>query len=278
MKVESSPDRAGRSYWDSLWAEQSIPEPVNPHRGGVSNYINRRFDAFFCDAFSCISTDDKRLIEVGCARSAWLPYFALEFGFVITGLDYSETGCKQEREVLAAAGVRGDVVCADLFQPPSHLRNAFDVVVSFGVLEHFNDPVAVAEALRRLAVPGGLIVTLIPNLAGLTGKVVRLVNRHVYELHNPLTIEDLHEAHTHAGLKVKACRYLISTNFGVANLNDLDARKPTTRTKAIMLRGLRGASKAAWALETALGPFPETKAFAPYVACVAERKVIAQTT
>jgi cyclopropane fatty-acyl-phospholipid synthase-like methyltransferase len=40
-----------------------------------------RFKEYHCAA--------SRLLEIGCARSAWLPYFAQEFGIDVSGLDYS---------------------------------------------------------------------------------------------------------------------------------------------------------------------------------------------
>jgi SAM-dependent methyltransferase len=61
--------------------------------------------------------------------------------------------------VLDAAGVPGEIVCADLFAPPPHLLAQFDVVVSFGVVEHFDDTAACVAACARLVKPGGLMVT-----------------------------------------------------------------------------------------------------------------------
>jgi len=84
------------------------------------------------------------------------PYFAKEFGFKVYGIDYSEIGCKQAREVLSNTGVEGNVICAIFFSPPENLIDAFDVVVSFGVVEHFEDTAGIA-AFSRFLKPNGIL-------------------------------------------------------------------------------------------------------------------------
>ena len=42
-------------------------------------------------------------------------------------------------QILSIEGVKGDIVCADFFSPPESMIEEFDVVISFGVLEHFED-------------------------------------------------------------------------------------------------------------------------------------------
>lgn len=52
-------------------------------------------------------------LEIGCARSRWLPYFAKEFGFEVSGIDYSEVGSQQATQILFNEGVQGNIVFAD---------------------------------------------------------------------------------------------------------------------------------------------------------------------
>ena len=139
-----------------------MPAPIDARNPAPGNAANRRFDALFRELFAGLPTPDA-LVEVGCARSAWLPYFGREFGFGLHGLDYSELGCEQERTILVESGLAGEITCADLFAPPRALLGAFDVVVSFGVVEHFSDTGAVTAAMAALLRPGGLLITVIPN-------------------------------------------------------------------------------------------------------------------
>src|SRR5207249_1623316 len=120
-------DKAGKTDWDHVWERSTLPKAVNPRTGGLNNHVNRKFHEYFRRAFSALNTDGRKLLEIGCARSAWQPYFAREFGSAVCGLDYSELGCRLAREVLAREGVNGEIVCADFLSPPQTMIGAFDV-------------------------------------------------------------------------------------------------------------------------------------------------------
>jgi 2-polyprenyl-3-methyl-5-hydroxy-6-metoxy-1,4-benzoquinol methylase len=259
-------DRAGRDYWDALWAEGAIPQPVNPAARGFRHYLNRRFHALFSELIE----PGSKVLEVGCARSEWLPYFALTHGAVVTGLDYSERGCAMEREVLSRAGVAGEVICADLFDPPQALLAGFDVVVSIGVVEHFTDTAGCLAALGEFLRPGGTLFTAVPNMTGLVGALQKGLNPDVYDIHVPLTAESLARAHREAGLEDAESAYFLSASFGVVNLNGLP-EDVATRSKRVLVNALSRGSKLVWALEERMRPLPATRAFAPYVVATATR-------
>lgn len=267
--VRTRNDQAGRDYWDSVWTDADLPAPVDHTDPHFRNYVNRALAAYFDRALAALPPA-ARLLEVGCARSEWLPYFAQRYPVTVTGLDYSEPGCAAEREVLRRAGVSGDVIHADLFDPPAETLGAFDAVLSFGVVEHFEDTTGCIEAIGHFARPGGIVVTTIPNMTGFVGLLQRVVNPAVFAIHVPLTAPALAEAHRNAGLRVESSGYLLSTNFGVVNLHGV-SDSPRTRRIAAALLQLTRVSKLAWMIEGRSRPLPATRAFAPYAACCARR-------
>ena len=127
--------------------EETLPAPVDPRDKSLSNYVARTSHELFTRVLPRGRT--VRLLEVGCARSRWLPYFAAEHGYEVTGLDYSTMGCEQARQILAAAGVEGRIVEGDLFSPPEELLEAFDVVIPFASLSILTTP------LRRQRLSAG---------------------------------------------------------------------------------------------------------------------------
>lgn len=264
-------DKAGKEYWDGIWNAADVPAPIDPRMPGVTNYGNRRFDTEFRRLFGPRQADGRSLLEIGCARSQWLPYFVREFGFRVVGLDYSEIGCEMERQVLANAQVDGDVVCADMFAPPDLLVGAFDVVFSMGVAEHFTDTSACLSAFARFLKPGGTLVTTIPNLSGSIGWFVKSVNRPVYDIHVPLNARQFRAAHEKAGLNVAECFYFLSNNFWVANLNGLDMGRPATKIKWALWKSLCVVTRLLWSAESRLAPLPATMLFAPYIVCIARK-------
>jgi cyclopropane fatty-acyl-phospholipid synthase-like methyltransferase len=158
------------------------------------------------------------VLELGCARSAWLPYFAREFNASVSGLDYSALGASQAKARLERVGVNGEVRCADLFNPPPDWRNAYDVVVWFGVAEHFDDATGAIRAASAFLKPNGLLITEIPNMVGLAGTLQRWFNRPVYDIHVPHSRESLTAHHAAAGLEVVHAEYVVPTDFGVVEM------------------------------------------------------------
>jgi SAM-dependent methyltransferase len=260
-------DKASPEYWSRLWAEGPPPRPIDPGGRTPKNYVNRRFHAYFRRAFSGLETAGACLLELGCARSAWLPYFHREFGFHITGLDYSEIGCAQARAVLAAAGVSGEVVYADLFAPPPAMLEKFDVVVSFGLVEHFSDTAAALGACARFLKPGGMMITTVPNLSGWLGAMQRRLDRAVYDIHLPLDREQLAEAHKAAGLDPIACDYFMFANWQVINVQRFRGHLARLAFKI----AAAAPSRAIWFVESLLGDLPSNPKTSPYIIAYALR-------
>jgi SAM-dependent methyltransferase len=258
-------DKGGKRYWDNLWNSSEMPGGPEPSQPGLGNYVNYRFHEFFSRLFSNMETRNKRLLEIGCARSIWLPYFAKEFGFRICGIDYSEVGCDQTRQLLLREGVEGDVVCSNFFSPPLSMLQTFDIVVSFGVVEHFADTNGCIEALSRFLKPEGMLITNIPNLRGWVGWLQRILNPDVFDIHVPLSPEDLADIHRKNGFGVLSCDYFLLANFGVLNIENL--REHPLLHWILPLRSWT--NKLIWIFEKFI-PFLMPNAWSsPYINCVA---------
>jgi len=258
-------DKAGKQYWNKAWRTYGIPEEANPRQVGLPNYVNRCFHEYFYQIFSNLNTQGKNILEIGCARSMWLPYFSKEFGFNVTGIDYSEIGCQQAIQILSNEGVKGEIICADFFSPPRSVLSAFDVVVSFGVLEHFKDTAACIAAFLKFLKPSGLLITNIPNLCGMNGLLQKLINRRVFDIHVPLDRQNLVRVHQMNGLRVVSCNYFLFMNLGVLNFENLQGG-PLYRV-AVRFRSL--INVIAWVLEDAIPVLLPNRWSSPYINCVA---------
>lgn len=262
-----SNDLAGKSYWDSLWEGGELPSAVDPEQPGLENYPKREYHRLFRRVLGSERKPGQRLLEVGAARSAWLPYFAIQFGYGIAGLDYSEVGCRATREIARRSGVDLAMHCCDIFNPDADLIGRFDVVVSFGVVEHFANTKSCITAMARFLKPGGRMVTFIPNFAGLMGTAQRLASREVFEKHVVLNCHDLRAAHSLPDLNVEHCDYLLNFNLGVVNFGTNENRKLFSP-----LRRLRSwVSKGSWIIQPALPFWRPTRLLSPIVVCVAQK-------
>ena len=214
-----------------------------------------------------------RLLEIGCASSAWLPYFAREFGLEVWGLDYSEIGCARTREILARSGVAGRVICSNLFEPPQEMIGSFDLVASFGVVEHFADTSTSIAACSRFLKPGGVMITMVPNMHGMLGWLQKRIDRRIFDGHVALDPAQLAMAHLRAGLVECDGCYLLGLNLGVLNFQGY-------RLLAIrrLASGICGAiSKAFWFIEEYGLRLSPNRATSPLVACVARMPVSTQS-
>ncbi len=265
--LDNSKDIAGKEFWDEVWEESTFLAPIRPY-GSLNNYMDTKYHEFFKNYFSMMDTKKMKLLEIGCARSVWLPYFAKEYNFDVHGIDYSEKGCEQAREILKKERVNGTVICADMFRPPKLLVENFDVVISFGVVEHFSNTVDVIKAHAKfLKVGGFLIVANIPNLHGILGIIWPLFNRRFYETHLRLSPEILSQSFKMSDMELLNCDY-----FGVFNLNYIDLEnkqsifyKPFAHLRSIL-------SKIVWSINMIYPFLKDTKTFSPLINCVGKKK------
>jgi 2-polyprenyl-3-methyl-5-hydroxy-6-metoxy-1,4-benzoquinol methylase len=264
-------DKAGQKYWNNAWARSNLPEMVNPSDMRLTNYTNRRFHKLFLQLFDKSNSPSMHLLEIGCAKSSWLPYFANEFGFSVSGIDYSPAGCEMAIQVLRANEVEGDVVCADFFSPPDTMFGTFDVIVSFGVVEHFEDTALCLRAFSLFLKPGGVLITNIPNMVGSIGYIQKIVNKPVYDIHKLIDTLSLAKAHECAGLEVLQCDYFMATGFGVNNLADVPEGSLSWFLKKVFLGVLSRLSMLVWLMEEVMGEFSTRKMFSPYINCVARK-------
>lgn len=259
MKTLTSPD-----YWDSKY-----PPGQRPQRIDVADFRQRPFRAIV-ERIEALGLRGKRILEIGAGGSAVLTCLAernRSSGAEFHGLDYSEAGCLSLETLAAAAGVSVKTHNSDFFSPPGELASYFDVIYSLGVVEHFDALPEVLGAQARLLTPGGLLLSVVPNLSGLIGSLARRYNKKLFDMHKVHTPASLAEGHTAAGLEPLSSGYLCSTNFGVLSAC---FESPAAAGWPVYL-WLSRFSTAVWYLEHRLFPLPGTRLLSPYI-CVVARK------
>ncbi len=149
-----SRDLTTPGYWDGQW--RGARSRRAPRRMAVDRLLTR-----FLDLAGEAPVD---VLELGCAPGDLLErMYRLRPRHRYHGLDYSPEGIAATRARLDAAGVEAALHEGDLraFDRPG----AFDLVLSLGLLEHFEDPAAIVRAHARLCRPGGHVALSVPNYA-----------------------------------------------------------------------------------------------------------------
>ncbi len=248
-------DLAGAEFWNSVWTVRP------PHA------LNRRnfYHDLYARTFARLVKPHSRVLEAGCGGSIWLPYLAEALGAEAWGIDYSEVGVEVAKANLRARGVSGRIILDDLFTTMALPTAGFDLVFSFGLVEHFDDPVGVAKRLGTFLAPGGRMLTSVPNLFGGVGLLHRVADPSVYRAHLRLTPAQLDAIHVRAGLAVlepAAHRGVFS--LGVANLERLRRRLPRLLGQ-IFWFGIRATQQIVLVPFRMLHWYPESTVFSPYI-------------
>ena len=163
----------------------------------------------------------KKLLELGAGGSIWLPYFAMEFGYEVYGIDYSKKGCEIAERNLNLAQVKGHILCDDFFYAKEQWKDFFDVIISFGVVEHFNDPIEIIYLIKDLLRGNGIAITLVPNTTGLMFQLQKLIDKDVYNTHKVFSLEELSNYHKEAGMQIILERYLQFMDLGLLNYQNI---------------------------------------------------------
>lgn len=247
-------------YWDAGYAATVDGAAL------VTGDFRRHPDLQVARAILSLGLEGRRVLEIGAGNSALLTHLArgATGAASFTGLDYTPTGCRLLEERAAREGVRVSVVQQDLFTPNPSLDGCFDLVYSIGVVEHFGDLAGVLRAMRGYLAPDGVMFTLIPNMRGLPGALVRRYNRQVFEMHTPHDLASLRAGHTAAGLEIMSASYLCSTNFGVLSSCFQSSADPGFTT----YKWLSRLSKALWLMESHVGDLPALPVLSPYLVAV----------
>ena len=75
-----------------------------------------------------------------------------------------------------------NIIEADLFEYKT--KRLYDLVLSFGLIEHFNDTKAIIEAHLQFLKPKGVLFITLPNFKSVNGWVQRKFDRENYDKHN----------------------------------------------------------------------------------------------
>jgi ubiquinone/menaquinone biosynthesis C-methylase UbiE len=158
----AQPDRVeSRDWWNAMWKEH------RPRFAQTLDEVRSQWDLYEIVKYDYLTTlfpsaPGTRSLECGCGSANASLYFALR-GYDAVMLDYAESALDLARRNFNDAGARGTFVRGDV----SRLEfpdASFDVVMSFGVIEHFHDVRPVIQEMMRVLRPGGLLfIDIVPK-------------------------------------------------------------------------------------------------------------------
>jgi 2-polyprenyl-3-methyl-5-hydroxy-6-metoxy-1,4-benzoquinol methylase len=166
--------RTEQSHWDAAWQQTiktRLPSRLNVGVLNATRLLKKHV------------RPGSRYIEIGCAPGKLLAWVASVLKAEAAGLDYSEPGIAKCRALFDALRLKVNLYHDDFLN--HHLPPAsFDVVTSFGVIEHFDDVQSLVQKHLDLVKPGGVALIVVPNYGGVYGSLQRWCDAPNLALHN----------------------------------------------------------------------------------------------
>ena len=198
-----------RGYADYLLWERIYPKYLNEKRGKV--------------------------VEIGSAPGNELVRMHKIFGLEPYGIEYSEPGVELNRNIFIRNDLNpANVIHADFLagQVDKKYKDFFDIVVSRGFIEHFDNPKEVVKKHINLLKKDGLLIISIPNMRGFNYAMQYFFDHAVLKIHNIEIMEKqaFEKLFDDERLSPLFCGY-----FGTMNFNLIAAKKRTIRSSLLLL-------------------------------------------
>jgi SAM-dependent methyltransferase len=133
-----------RPVWSAFWSS------VRPEEADVWYHLDQRKFRYLLRFLPA----QGKTLEVGCG-SARVSRFLSKAGFDATALDYEKGALECASREFEASGLRSALILGDGDHLPFR-SGSFDVVLSTGLLEHFEDPSSMVREMVRVLRPGGV--------------------------------------------------------------------------------------------------------------------------
>lgn len=166
-------DLAGKAHWEARkgGAKPRLPSALNASVGD------------FLALLTPLVTPGARVLEVGCAPGKFLLWCALAKQARSCGVEYAQDSHRATVRLFEAAHAIADIRAEDLMQTTFE-PGSFDVVYSFGVVEHFDDPRPMVKKHVDMLKPGGTAIITVPHFGMAYGWLARHLDRENYDIHN----------------------------------------------------------------------------------------------
>lgn len=145
--------------WDTIFSGRDL---IYSEKLDSQNKVFEKAKTDFLKEIFPIPQKSSSMLEVGCGTGYVSLYFAKR-GYKATCVDINKSILKVAQSNFKKEKIKGKFVVASAENLPFK-DNTFDVVSSFGLMEHFEDPtLAFSEMVRVLKKGGILFADIVPN-------------------------------------------------------------------------------------------------------------------
>jgi 2-polyprenyl-3-methyl-5-hydroxy-6-metoxy-1,4-benzoquinol methylase len=190
-----------QTYWDDGY--EALPMSYRPERVELKDVFARH-----------ISTGDACL-EIGCYPGDYLIYLGRTFGCTVSGVDLTPKVELLAEHIRKNGALVGTIEKLDFIAMQE--TTTYDVVFSWGFIEHFENFEEIIEKHARLVKPGGKLILGCPNFRNLQYLLHLLCDPINLRRHNlrAMDLKKWRRTLRVAGLSVLECGFYRTAQFWV---------------------------------------------------------------
>jgi len=196
------PNLTDKKFWDDYFdRHDQAPAIVN--------------DSYFADIFErfLVADPNKTVLEIGCADSKFLCFLSKKFGYRAYGLDYSDAITKTAELFKFNNLSEPTLYKEDLFSWKTDKK--FDVICSFGFVEHFENLDTIIAKHAELVSDNGKIIITLPHFAHGQYLLHWLIGRENLKKHNTgiMNLNSIRRSIEKNNLKIEHLSYYKTFGF-----------------------------------------------------------------
>lgn len=153
-------EKTDSEFWDGRWTDGGGKLLMR----GDSQVSDAIFD--YCDPY-LKEKSGGRILEIGGAPGRYLGKFAKDYNLFPVAIDYSPVGCRQLVDNFQALGMEIEVIERDVLHSTAAETEKADIVISLGLIEHFEDPKPLIRKHLEYLKPDGYLILGVPNYSGI---------------------------------------------------------------------------------------------------------------
>lgn len=226
-----------KEHWDSKYRPDNskrikglpkndfgIRHMVKKCLGEHINYIRINYSDYFLWEVLCKKYLPKRkgakVLEIGSAPGRNLIKLKQIFSYVPYGIEYSYEGVQLNRKIFTENKIDPDnVIYSDFFDEyfQKKYEKYFDMVLSLGFVEHFDNVNEIIQKHVSLLKSGGYLIVSIPNFRGINYLLLNIFCRELISKHNMdiMQLQSFSKLFDREDLTVLFCGYYGIFNFGL---------------------------------------------------------------
>ncbi len=194
-----------KDFWETRWGKNEIARTVK------KNIFHPLFEKYLAKTAT--------YIEIGCAPDGKMAYFNKYWGYDVSGIDYASS--EITHKTLKQLGVE-NYKLFELDFTKELPENQYDVVASFGFIEHFEEIDDIFRRHIELLKKKSTLIISIPHFKNIQYFLRLIYDKKVLQVHNlkimdPMLLKAM--AYKYGARKVHYCNYYRTFGFWVDNEN-----------------------------------------------------------